>query len=197
MIRREFIGLVSAVCLSVSPFVARAQRSTGENGLSWRLILVRRPDFAFMFSLRCARFSYVKPSSGIFSTEPHALQCTASLSWRCRPQVGQGNRTLLGGQQRAGEIEEQGHAENHDDDRDQAADRARQGDVAKAGRRQRRDGEIQRVGIIRDLIVAKLLGFVNDPVITKMNTARLVTAKMTSSLRRKTGLSTRSRTSIR
>ena len=96
MIRREFIGLVSAVCLSVSPFVARAQRSTGENGLSWRLILVRRPDFAFMFSLRCARFSYVKPSSGIFSTEPHALQCTASLSWRCRPQVGQGNRTLLG-----------------------------------------------------------------------------------------------------
>src|SRR5688500_19877913 len=32
----------------------------------------------------------------MFSIVPHALQCTASLSWRCRPQVGQGNRTLLG-----------------------------------------------------------------------------------------------------
>ena len=27
---------------------------------------------------------------------PQALQCTASGSWRCRAQVGQGNRTLFG-----------------------------------------------------------------------------------------------------
>jgi hypothetical protein len=66
---------------------------------------------------------------------------------------------LVWAQQRAGEIEEQGHAENHNDDRDQAANRAGKGDVAKAGRRQGRDGEIQRVGIVRDLIVAKFLGF--------------------------------------
>ena len=57
------------------------------------------------------------------------------------------------GQQRAGEIEEQGHAENHDDDRDHAARRSRQGDVAKACRRQRGHGEIQRVRIVRDLVL--------------------------------------------
>ena len=34
---------------------------------------------------------------------PHALQCTASLSWRCKTH-------LVRAQQRAGEIEEQGHA---------------------------------------------------------------------------------------
>ena len=49
---------------------------------------------------------------------------------------------LAWGQQRASEIEEQGHAANHDDDRDQAADSAGQGDVAKARRRQRGNGEI-------------------------------------------------------
>ena len=49
----------------------------------------------FVYSVKVERKSaYVRPSSGMFSTVPHALQCTASLSWRCRPQVGQANRTL-------------------------------------------------------------------------------------------------------
>ena len=69
---------------------------------------------------------------------------------------------LVRGQQRAGEIEEQGHAENHDDDRDHAARRSRKGDVAKAGRRQRRHRKIQRVRIVRDLGIAELLRLVND-----------------------------------
>jgi hypothetical protein len=42
------------------------------------------------------KLRYSKPSSGIFSTLPHALQCTASPSWRCSPQVGQAKRTLCG-----------------------------------------------------------------------------------------------------
>src|ERR671916_2607347 len=40
-------------------------------------------------------------SSGMFSTWPHALQCTASGSWRCSPHCGQGWRTLPPGRKAA------------------------------------------------------------------------------------------------
>jgi hypothetical protein len=60
---------------------------------------------------------YVKPSSGIFNTLPHALQCTASLSWRCSPQVGQANRTLCGVNSARARLKNSVDAENHDDDR--------------------------------------------------------------------------------
>ena len=65
-----------------------------------------------------------------------------------------GKPYLVRAQQRTGEIEEQRHAENHDDDGDHAAGRARQGDIAEAGRRQRRHGEVQRIRIVRDLRIA-------------------------------------------
>jgi hypothetical protein len=40
-------------------------------------------------------------SSGMFSTWPHALQCTASASWRSSPHCGQGWRTLPPGRNAA------------------------------------------------------------------------------------------------
>jgi hypothetical protein len=48
-------------------------------------------------------------------------------------------------QQRLGRIQEQSDAEDHDDDRYQAARRARQGDIAETGRRQRSKRKIERV----------------------------------------------------
>jgi hypothetical protein len=38
----------------------------------------------------CGAKQYHPSSFGMFSTLPHALQCTASGSWRCRPHCGQG-----------------------------------------------------------------------------------------------------------
>ena len=45
---------------------------------------------------RRSRGLQTAPSSGILRIVPQALQCTASLSWRFRPQAGQVWRTLLG-----------------------------------------------------------------------------------------------------
>ena len=101
------------------------------------------------------------PSSGMFKTVPHALQCTASGSWRSSAHCGQRKRTF-GLQQRARQVEEQRHAQDHDDDRDQPPGRAGQRDVAEAGRGQRGDGEVERVGIVGDVLVAGVLGLVDD-----------------------------------
>jgi hypothetical protein len=65
-----------------------------------------------------ARLSYVEPSSGIFRIEPHALQCTGSIV-ALQPASRAKKPHLARAQQCAGEIEEQRHAENYDDDRDQ------------------------------------------------------------------------------
>ena len=56
-------------------------------------------------------------------------------------------------QQRLGKIQEQSHAEDHDDDRYQATRRARQGDIAETGRRQRSDRKIERVGMYGLILV--------------------------------------------
>jgi hypothetical protein len=77
-------------------FTAACQTETGSN--KRRISNVENAKAAFGRSLfipsKLNASSYVRPSSGMFSTVPHALQCTASLSWRCSPQVGQANRTL-------------------------------------------------------------------------------------------------------
>jgi len=65
-------------------------------------------------------------------------------------------------QQRPGKIQEQSHAKDHDDDRYQAARRARQGDIAETGRRQRGNRKIERVGIVGDLLVVRTLGFIDN-----------------------------------
>src|SRR6185436_242393 len=46
--------------------------------------------------VRVAHGGHQDPSSGICNTVPHALQCTASASWRISAQVGQRKRTLGG-----------------------------------------------------------------------------------------------------
>jgi len=67
-----------------------------------------------------------------------------------------------GRQQRLRKIQEQSHAEDHDDDRYQATRRARQGDIAETGRRQRGNRKIERVGIIGDLFIVRTLGFIDN-----------------------------------
>ena len=136
---RLFLRIVTPVALRFSSMIFSANRRT-----LFRTVL------------------YVKPSSGIFSTTPHALQCTASLSWRCRPQDGQGKRTLLGDSSARARLKNSVTPKIMITTVIMRPSRSAQGDVAEAGRRQRRDGEIQRVGIIRDLLVAKLLGLVDD-----------------------------------
>jgi hypothetical protein len=69
---------------------------------------------------------YVKPSSGIFNTVPHALQCTASLSWRCSPHVG----PMPADEQPRGKIREDHGAKQHIE---------RFGDVVGRKKRRRND----------------------------------------------------------
>ena len=62
---------------------------------------------------------------------------------------------------------------------------ALQGDVAEAGGGQRRDGEIERIGIVGDFRIDVALGLVDDAVITKMKRPRLRAAMMVCSFSRK------------
>ena len=86
----------------------------------------------------------------MFNTVPQALQCTAS-ALQAADRAGEAH--LGGREQCLGEIQKKSHAEDHDDDGDQASDGAWQGDVAEAGRGQRGDREVERVGIVGDLVV--------------------------------------------
>src|SRR5215210_3078847 len=112
---------------------------------SWRLLRDLGEAFVGNIEDRAAGFAM------------HRIRIVAlqGACWAGKPHLG-------GAYQRAGEIEKEGHAENHDSNRGQAANCAPQSDVAKTSRRQRRNREIQRVGIVRDLIIAKFLGFIND-----------------------------------
>jgi hypothetical protein len=62
-------------------------------------------------------------------------------------------------QQGFGEIQEEGHAEDHDNDGYQPANSSRQRDIAEPGRRQCRNREVERVGIVGYLMIVRLLGF--------------------------------------
>uniref|UniRef100_A0A0N4ZZR6 PE-PGRS family protein n=1 Tax=Parastrongyloides trichosuri TaxID=131310 RepID=A0A0N4ZZR6_PARTI len=79
------------------------------------------------------------PSSGMHRIWPQALQWTASGSCFCSPHG-------------LGQADEQGDAHQHDDDGDDPAPVARQGDVAEARRRQGGDGEVERVQIAVDVL---------------------------------------------
>ena len=68
--------------------------------------------------------------------------------------VGAGKADLLRLQQGAKQTQKQGHAKDHDDDRDQAAGSALQRDVAKTGRCKGRHSEIERIDIVADLRVS-------------------------------------------
>jgi len=45
-------------------------------------------------------------------------------------------------------VQKESYAENHDHDRDQTAGRAGESDVTEAGRRQRRNCEVESIGIV-------------------------------------------------
>lgn len=85
------------------------------------------------------------------------------------------------GEQRAQQIEEQRHTEQHDDDRDQPPGRALQRDIPEARRGQRRDREIQRVGVMADLRIGDMLRLVTSAVMMNRNTMTLTLASVTSS----------------
>src|SRR6476469_7652459 len=69
---------------------------------------------------------------------------------------------LVSSKKRLGKIQEEIHAKAHDDDSYQTARRARQGDIAETGRRQRGNRKIERVGIVADLFVVRTLGFIDN-----------------------------------
>ena len=69
---------------------------------------------------------------------------------------------LVGDENRARQPEKQRHPEDHDDDGDQPAQRARQRDVAEPGGGQRGDGEIEGVDVVVDPRIVGMLGFVDE-----------------------------------
>jgi hypothetical protein len=69
---------------------------------------------------------------------------------------------LVGDENRARQPEKQRHPEDHDDDGDQPAQRARQRYVAEPGGGQRGDGKIKRVDVVVDPRIVGMLGFVDE-----------------------------------
>ena len=107
------------------------------------------------------RVRFTAPSSGMLSSSPQALQCTASGVVALQPACRARETHLVWLDERAREAQEQRDAEDHDHDRDQASRAARQRDVAEAGGGQRRDGEVERVDIVADLGLRPVLGLVD------------------------------------
>lgn len=69
---------------------------------------------------------------------------------------------LGGSQQRLGKTQEKSHAEDHNDNRDQATKRSWQSDVAKTRRGQRRHCKVERIGIVDDVIIVGSLSLVDN-----------------------------------
>src|SRR5689334_3876491 len=80
------------------------------------------------------------------------LQAT---DWTWEPNLGRR-------QQGFGEIQEKRHSEYHYNNGYQATNRSGQSDVTETSRGQRRDCEVERIGIVGDLIVVRFLRLVDN-----------------------------------
>ena len=60
------------------------------------------------------------------------------------------------------EAQEQGHAEDHDQHREHPAPMAFERDVAEARGGERRHGEIERIGIVGDVLIEATLALIDD-----------------------------------
>ena len=73
-----------------------------------------------------------------------------STVWALKPD-------LVGPENRLEQPQEEPDADDHDDDREDPASGTLEGDVAEACRRQRGDGEIKGIHVVRDLRINAVL----------------------------------------